>query len=222
MKKKIAVILCGSGFKDGSEIHESVFTLNALSEQGADFQCFAQDAPQADVMDCLSGQSLSESRNQRVESARIARGNVKKLSDLDPANFDALILPGGFGAAKNLCDYAFKGMSASVKPEVALALDGFSKLKKPIGAICIAPMVLALHFKGKGLTLTLGAHDAELESQLKTLGHHHEARKVTEICIDQTHRIVYTPAYMHEQPAMHEVNQGITKLVGSVLSMIAG
>ncbi|MBU6154739.1 MAG: isoprenoid biosynthesis glyoxalase ElbB [Bdellovibrionales bacterium] len=220
MKKKIAVILCGSGFKDGSEIHESVFTLNALSEHGADFQCFAQDAPQADVVDCLSGQAMSGTRNQRVESARIARGNVKKLSDLDPAQFDALILPGGFGAAKNLCDYAFKGISATVKPEVAHALDGFSKLKKPIGAICIAPMVLALHFKGKGLHLTLGSADADLEAQLKNLGHHHKACKVTEICVDEASRVVSTPAYMHENPAIHEVNQGITKLVGSVLSMI--
>jgi enhancing lycopene biosynthesis protein 2 len=219
MKKKIAVILCGSGFKDGSEIHESVFTLNALSEQGADFQCFAQDAPQSDVIDCLTGKPSNESRNQLVEAARIARGNVKRLSELDPEAFDALILPGGFGAAKNLCDYASKGVDASVKPQVALALDGFSNLKKPIGAICIAPMVLALHFKGKGLTLTLGAADAEIESQLKTMGHRHEARKVTEICVDQSNRIVSTPAYMHERPAMHEVNQGIKSLVGSVLSM---
>jgi enhancing lycopene biosynthesis protein 2 len=219
MKKKIAVILCGSGFKDGSEIHESVFTLNAISKLGAEYQCFAQDAPQADTMDCLNGQPLGGTRNQLVESARIARGSVRKLGDLNPGSYDALILPGGFGAAKNLCDYAFKGVNASVKPEVAQALDGFAKLEKPVGAICIAPMVLALHFKDRKLNLTLGAKNAELEAQLGSLGHQHTPCKVTEICIDRENRVVTTPAYMHESPLIHEVDQGITKLVESVLSM---
>lgn len=219
MKKKVAVILCGSGFKDGSEIHEAVFTLNALSESGAEAQCFAQDAPQADVVDCLSGKPTSENRNQRIESARIARGRVEKLSELDPASYDAVILPGGFGAAKNLCDYAFKGASAGVKPEVARALEAFANQKKPIGAICIAPMVLALHFKNKGLHLTLGSPDPELESQLKSLGHTHQPCAINEICIDETHKVISTPAYMHENPRIHEVGYGITKLVHAVLSM---
>ncbi len=219
MKKKVAVILCGSGFKDGSEIHEAVFTLNALSANGAEVQCFAQDAPQADVVDCLSGSPMSGTRNQLVESARIARGTVKRLSDLDATEFDALILPGGFGAAKNLCDYASKGTEASVRPEVARALDGFWNLKKPIGAICIAPMVLALHFKGKGLTLTLGPVDQDLDSQMKVLGHRHVPKSVTDICVDETRPIASTPAYMHENPAIHEVAEGIRKLVDSVLSM---
>ena len=218
MKKKIAVILCGSGFKDGSEIHESVFALNAISENGAEYECFAQDAPQADVINCLSGKPMSESRNQKTEAARIARGAIRSMSDLKAADFDALVLPGGFGAAKNLCTYAFEGASASVKPEIARVLTEFSAQKKPIGAICIAPMVLALHFKGKNLTLTLGDESPELTSQLNILGHRHHPCSVTEICVDEGHRVVSTPAYMHENPKIHEVGIGISKLVKRVIA----
>ncbi len=218
--KRIAIILCGSGFKDGSEIHESVLTLLALSTRGARYHCFALDRPQHHVVDCLTGKvAHAESRNQLVESARIARGAVSPLTDLSISDFDAVILPGGFGAAKNLCDYAFAGSDAKVVPEVGQVLDGFHHAKKPIGAICIAPMILALHFKGKGLRLTLGPADDEVFGHVRMLGHIPVEHKVDGICIDEANRVVTTPAYMHEAPALHEVARGIDALVETVLKM---
>jgi len=219
--KRVAVILCGSGFKDGSEIHESVLTLLALSSRGARYHCFALDQPQHHVVNCLSGSVIeNESRNQLVESARIARGAVSSLKDLKVTDFDALIFPGGFGAAKNLCNYAFAGPNARLVPEIGAVLDAFYSAKKPIGAICIAPMILALHFKGKGLRLTLGPSDEGTFSDLRSLGQIPVEQQVEGICVDESHRVVSTPAYMHESPPLHGVATGIDALVEAVLKMI--
>ena len=217
--KKVAVVLCGSGFKDGSEIRESVGVLWALSEAGAEVSCFAPDAPQADVVNCLTGQvAAGEQRNQLVEAARIARGKVKPLTELDASKFDAVVIPGGFGAAKNLCTFANEGSGGSVRPELAKALDGFFGARKPIGAVCIAPAILALHFKGKGLELTLGA-PSEASGEAEKLGHRHVAKKSSEWHVDEAHRVVTSPAYMHDDAPLHEIFQGIRGLVQAVCKM---
>src|SRR4051812_45924073 len=135
MEKKVAVILCGSGFKDGSEIRESVAVLWALSRYPVQVQCYAPDAPQASVVNCLTGELVAESRNQLVESARIARGDVLSLEQLDVENVHAVILPGGFGAAKNLCDFAEKGARGTVRKELRSRLVLAHKLGKPLGAV---------------------------------------------------------------------------------------
>ena len=218
--KKVAVLLCGSGFKDGSEIHESVLTLLALSKRGVTVRCFAQDRDQHHVVNALTGAASSgEVRNQRVESARIARGEVDPLSSLQVLDFDALILPGGFGAAKNLCTYAFEGADGRVMPEVSRVLQAFFANRKPIGAICIAPMILALEFKGSGLHLTFGPKDEEVDANARALGQVPVECPVEEICVDEAHRVVTTPAYMYEKPAIHRVAEGIDRLVDAVLKM---
>jgi len=154
--KKVAVILCGSGYRDGSEIREAVATLWALSQEHAKVQCFAPDSFQHDVVNCLTGAAVpTEKRNMLVEAARIARGEVEPLTELKVENFDALLIPGGFGAAKNLCDFAFKGSQGQVIPEMEKVITGFFTTKKPIGAICIAPAIVAIALRKKGLLLTV-------------------------------------------------------------------
>lgn len=217
--KRIAVILCGSGYKDGSEIRESVAVLWALSQHAVEVQCFAPDAPQTDVVNCLSGKvAAKEKRNMLVESARIARGQVQPLDQLDPAQFVAIVLPGGFGAAKNLCDFATKGASGTVRPDLLAALEQFHAQGKPIGAVCIAPAILALAFKGRGFDLTLGA-ETDAAKVVTELGHRHTVTRADQALIDSTNKIVSTPAYMYDDAPLHEIFEGTRKLVASVLSM---
>lgn len=210
---KAAVILCGSGFKDGSEIRESVGVLWALSQEGVDAACFALDEPQLDVVNCLTGEpSRNEQRNQLVEAARIARGQVQPLSRLDATQFDFLVIPGGYGAAKNLCDFALKGSGGKVHPEVKKALDGFRNSGKPIGAVCIAPAILALAYSGQGLELTVG-EKSEASGELEKLGHKHVEKKANEWHCHRATKIVTTPAYMYDSAPLREIFAGIHGLV---------
>jgi len=217
---KIAVILCGSGFRDGSEIRESVAVLWALSQLEITPDCFAPDAAQFDVVNCLLDEvAPSESRNQLVEAARIARGNIRPLDQLEAKDFDAVIIPGGFGVAKNLCNFAAKGAQATVIPDLEKTLRDFHHAKKPIGAICIAPAVLALAFKGLGLELTVGKN-SEVSQEIVKLGHRHIETDVTQCHTDQSHRVVTTAAYMDSSAPLHHIFQGISKLVNAVIGMI--
>jgi enhancing lycopene biosynthesis protein 2 len=218
-KTNIAVVLCGSGYKDGSEIRESVATLWALSQNPVEFQCFAPDVTQADVINCLTGQPTpNEKRNLLVEAARIARGKIKPLSQLDPAHFQAIILPGGFGVAKNLCTFAKEGSNGSVLPDLQKHLETFYLSKKPIGAICIAPAAVALAFKGKGFSLTVG-QTCEASQEIEKLGHKHVVCKANEYHLDTNHHIVTTPAYMYYDAPLHEIFTGIQKLVNEVCDL---
>lgn len=218
-KKRVAVILCGSGYKDGSEIRESVAALWALSSLGAEVQCFAPVGLQVDVINCLSGEPMpGEKREMRIEAARIARGDVLPLSTLNPSEFDALILPGGFGVAKNLCTFAFQGSKGSVHPELLPRLESFFRMRKPIGAICIAPAVLALAFPGKGFELTLG-EPGEAAREIEKLGHTHRACGPSSSVVDPRNRIVTTPAYMLDQAPLHEIFEGIRSLCSEVLKL---
>lgn len=220
MKKKFAVILCGSGFKDGSEIRESVATLYALSKHQIEFSIYAPNENQYHVVNCITGEEQpSQFRNQMIEAGRIARGKVEDLKKLNPDEFDGIILPGGFGSAKNLCNYAFKGIEGSVHPEVSRVLNEFYRLKKPIGAICIAPMILALNFKSKGLKLSFGK-ESTASDDLSFLGHTHYETKTNVAFVDRENRIVTTGAYMDDNANLFDVFEGIEALVVEMTKLI--
>ncbi len=215
---KVAVILCGSGFKDGSEIRESVAVLWALSRHGAEVEIFAPNEKQHDVINCLTGEATTESRSQIVEAARIARGKVAPLSELRPDRFQALVIPGGYGAAKNLCTFAFEGSKGSVNPAVQKIIHEFHDSGKPVGAVCIAPAIVALALRGKGVELTLGAA-GEAAGEIEKLGQRHVVKTVRECHVDRRHKVVSTPAYMYDGAALHEVFEGIESLVKETLSL---
>lgn len=217
--KKIAVVLCGSGYKDGSEIRESVSVLLALSQQGAVFHCFAPNENQLDVVNCLTGEAVEgEKRNMLVEAARIARGDVRPLTQLMARDFDGIVLPGGFGAAKNLCNFAFKGHAGEVRADLQKVLKDFKGANKPIGAVCIAPAIVALAFKGEGFILTLG-EQGEAVQKLQKLGHTHKVCAAHSSVVDSKHKIVTTPAYMHDEATMADIFKGIESLVREVLAL---
>lgn len=217
--KKIAVVLCGSGYKDGSEIRESVSVLLALSQQGASFHCFAPDEDQWDVVNCFTGNSIEgEKRNMLVEAARIARGDVRPLTELKARDYDGIVLPGGFGAAKNLCSFAFKGSSGAVREDLWIILDEFRQAKRPIGAVCIAPAILALAFKGEGLELTVG-EAGEAARELQKLGQVHKVCPADACVVDRKHKVVTTPAYMYDEASLADIFKGISALVQEVLAL---
>lgn len=215
MSLNVCVLLSGCGVFDGAEIHESVATLLALSKAGAAYQIAAPDKPQHHVIDHHNGVEMNETRNVRIEAARIARGPVLDVREVNVQAFDALFLPGGFGAAKNLSSFAFEHANGSVDPTVQKLIQDFHTAGKPIGAVCIAPAVLALSL-GKG-TLTIGS-DAGTASALEALGATHQVCPVTEMLIDSENKLVTAPAYM-EDAAIHEVAEGIEKAVHAVLRL---
>lgn len=217
--KKIAVCLSGCGFLDGAEIHESVLTLLALDQAGAQAVCCAPDVNQTGVMDHFRKKPASENRNVLVESARIARGDIVDIRSLRAAEVDALILPGGFGAAKNLCSFAENGAACDVNVDVERLTNEMLAARKPIGAICIAPALLARIVGKKDLhpRMTIGT-DKSTAAAMNQMGAQHCDCPVTEMVVDERHKIVSTPAYMLGRgPA--EVFEGIRKLVNEVLRL---
>lgn len=214
--KKVAVILSGSGVFDGSEINEAVLTLLHLSKAGASYQCFAPDANQQHVINHLTGEEMNETRNILVEAARISRGEAKPLTELDATQFDAVILPGGFGAAKNLCNFAEQGAACELTQDVRNACEAFKKLGKPAGYMCIAPVMVPLVY-GAGVQVTIG-NDKDTAAAITAMGGKHVDCAVDGIVVDETHHVVTTPAYMLAQ-SLAEAEQGISKLVQQVLAM---
>jgi enhancing lycopene biosynthesis protein 2 len=217
MALKVGVILSGCGFKDGSEIHESVLALLALDRAGAEAVCFAPDIPQAQVVDHLAGRPTGEKRNVLVESARIARGKVADVVKADPRALDALLLPGGSGAAVNLCTFGADGEKGTVDPGVARLVRAMHAAKKPIGAICIAPALVALVLGKDHPTLTIGT-DAGTAARLEAAGAQHRDCPVEGLVVDEVQRIVTTPAYMLG-PSIRHVAAGIEKCVEAVLRL---
>lgn len=220
MSAKVGVVLSGSGVFDGSEIHEATLTLLYLDQAGAEVKCFAPDVDQREVVDHATSESqASEKRNCLKESARIARGEIKALSEMNVADFDAVILPGGFGAAKNLCSFAVDGPGCEINTEVEKAIQDAVAQGKVVGAICIAPAVVARALKdsGKNPVLTIGT-DAGTADGLRALNATHQDAQVSEIVVDEANRIVTTPAYMLGQ-RISEVAEGIEALVKRVVSM---
>lgn len=219
--KKIGVVLSGAGVYDGSEIHEAVLTLLSIDKAGAEAVCMAPDIDQMHVVNHLTGDVTGEKRNVLVESARIARGNIKPLAGVKAAHIDALVFPGGFGAAKNLCDFAVKGADCTVEPGVARLVKEMFEAKKPIGAACIAPALIAGIFKGEKDTkpsLTIG-NDPGTAAAIEAMGSNHVNCPVKEFTIDRENRIVSTPAYMLGT-RITDVAEGIEKMVNAVIDLI--
>ena len=219
MAKKAAVCLSGCGFLDGSEIHEATFTLLALDQAGAKIICCAPAGVKLDVVDHVAKKPAGGTRDVLSESARIARGDIRPLSEIKAKDIDALIFPGGFGAAKNLCTFATEGADCKVNPEVEALVSDMLEMKKPIGAICIAPALLARIVGRKHIPakLTIGT-DAKTAAVINQMGARHCDCVVTEMVADEKHKIVSTPAYMLGRgPA--EVFEGIKQCVDKVLAL---
>lgn len=216
--KKVGVVLSGCGVYDGSEIHEAVITLLALDKTKAQVICMAPDIAQLHVINHLKGEeSTGESRNVLVEAARIARGEIKDIKDFSANDIDALIFPGGFGAAKNLCDFALKGKDCMVNQKVERLVKEMHEAKKPMGFICIAPVIAAKVLGEHGPTLTIGS-DEGTAAAIEAMGGKHVVKKVDEIEVCAGTRIVSTPAYMLG-PGISDVAAGIEKLVYKVLEL---
>jgi enhancing lycopene biosynthesis protein 2 len=215
-KKRFAVILSGCGNKDGAEIHESVMTLWALHKHGAEYQCFAPDIPQHHVLNFITGQEMTESRNVLVESARIARGNIKNLKDYKAADYDGLIMPGGLGVAKNLSTFAFDGPGCWVNEDVTRAVKETAAQEKPIGALCIAPAIIAKILGDVAVTI---GNDPGTEVAVVKMGAKHEKTTHGEIVVDRQHKVVTTPCYMLNA-RVDQIGEGAEKLVMALLEMI--
>jgi len=215
--KRVGVVLSGCGFKDGAEIHESVLTLLALDRAGCDIHCYAPDTEQAAVVDHQTGKKTGEHRNVLKEAARIARGQIEDLKRARAKDLDALVLPGGFGAAMNLCDFATKGADATVDLDLAALLRAMNDAGKPIGAICIAPGAVAVALGDRHPTLTIG-NDPGTAKAIEACGARHQACPVDDCVVDAEHKIVSTPAYMLG-PTIRHVAAGIERCVAEVLKM---
>jgi len=216
VQKRFGVILSGCGNRDGAEIHESTMTLLAIHKNGADYQCFAPNIVQHHVLNHLTGEVMDESRNVMIEAARIARGKVKDLNEFDPAQFDGLVIPGGLGAVKNLSNYAFAGVDCRVIDGVANAIRGMYQLKKPIGALCIAPVVLAKVLGN--INVTIG-HDKNTVADLEKMGAIHTATNQEEVAVDREHKIVTTPCYMLNS-RVDQIAVGADKVIRSMLDLM--
>lgn len=214
---KVGVLLSGCGVFDGTEIHEAVLTLLALDRAGVEIVCMAPNVEQAHVINHLTQEVTAEKRNVLVESARIARGEIKDLKDVQAGDLDALIMPGGFGAAKNLSDFAFKGPQATVHPEVKRLLTDLAAAGKPIGAICIAPATLTKALADRKPEVTIGT-DAGTASAIEAMGGRHKSCSVDMIHLDAGNKLVSTPAYMLG-PGIKDVALGIEKLVARVVAL---
>ena len=213
--KKFAVILSGCGNKDGAEIHESVMTLWAIHKHGAEFQCFAPDILQHHVLNFITGQEMDESRNVLVESARIARGNIKDLKEYDAEDYDGIIMPGGLGAAKNLSTFAFDGPHCFVNQDVERAVRDTAALGKPIGALCIAPAIIA-KILGQ-VEITIG-EDAATEAAIAQMGASHTKTTHGQIVVDRENKVVTTPCYMLDA-RVDQIGAGAENLVLAMLEM---
>ncbi|WP_224984628.1 isoprenoid biosynthesis glyoxalase ElbB [Geomonas agri] len=216
--KKIGVILSGCGVRDGSEIHEAVLTLLAIDNSGAKAVCFAPDI-ELDEVNHLTMQDTGAKRKVLVEAARIARGDIADVKTAKAEELDAIVLPGGFGAAKNLCSFAFEGPKGSVQPDVLKLIRDMAAAKKPICAICIAPAVVALAL-GKDLApkLTIG-NDAGTAQAINGTGSSHIECPATDCVIDRDNLIVSTPAYMLAG-GIAEAGKGIEKAIKATLELI--
>lgn len=212
------MILSGCGVFDGSEIYESVITLLCLDKAGAQVQCFAPDIQQMHVINHFTGDVVEdESRNVLAEAARLVRGDIKDLAQANMVDFDAVIIPGGFGAAKNLCDFAVKGSAFLLNEELKRFVQAAHQAKKPVGAMCIAPAMAGKLF-GEGVRFTIGDDKSTAEA-IEATGAIHEVCSVNDICIDDKNLLVTTPAYMLASN-ISEAAVGVEKLVQAVLAMI--
>ncbi|NOI79118.1 isoprenoid biosynthesis glyoxalase ElbB [Vibrio tubiashii] len=214
--KKIAVILSGSGVFDGAEIHESVLALHAVEKQGASWHCFAPNIDQLHVINHKTGEEMDEQRNVLVEAARIARGNIEDVAKLNVEEYDALLVPGGFGAAKNLTDFAVSGAECSINTHVASACRAFAQANKPAGYLCIAPTIIPMIYD-QGVKGTIG-NDEATAAAFNALGGEHVNCDVSDIVVDEQNLVLSTPAYMLAEN-ISQAASGIDKLVEHLVKL---
>lgn len=214
--KKFAVVLSGCGVFDGAEIHEATLSLLAIARQGCSYEIFAPDIKQHHVINHLTGEEMDETRNVLVESARIARGNIRDLNTFNPEDFDGLLFPGGFGAAKNLSTWAFEAADAIVLPEVEDAIRGMVEHKKPIGALCISPVILA-RVLGE-VNLTIG-DDAGTAEAIESLGATHVETTHGEVVVDPDYSLVTTPCYMLDA-TIDQIALGADNVVDAMVKLM--
>ncbi len=214
-QKKIAVVLSGCGVYDGAEIHEATLTMLAIAKLGASYTIFAPNITQYHVVNHLTGEEMDETRNVLVESARIARGKISDLKDYDPADFDAIVFPGGFGAAKNLSTFAFDGPNCTVKEDVVSAVKATADARKPIGALCIAPAVIT-RILGN-IDVTIG-DDQGTAHAIEKMGGKHIRSTHGEIVIDRNYKVVTTPCYMLDA-TIDQIEIGAKNVIKTILTM---
>jgi enhancing lycopene biosynthesis protein 2 len=213
LMKKFAVVLSGCGVFDGAEVHEATLTLLAIAQQGASYDIFAPDVNQHHVVNHLTNQEMPEKRNVLVESARIARGRISPLSQFNAAHYDAIIFPGGFGAAKNLSTVAFDGPNAKVNPDVEASVKAMHKAGKPIGALCIAPAVIARILGG--IEVTIG-NDPGTISAIKKMGGTHVETTHGEVVVDRKNKIFTTPCYMLDANIV-QIYEGAMNIINEIM-----
>ncbi len=216
MKKKFAIVIAGCGVYDGAEIHEVVMSMQAVLKHGGEYQLFAPDVKQHHVVNHLTGAEMPETRNVLVEAARIARGKIKPLSALNTDEFDALILPGGFGVAKNLSNFAFAGAECIVNAELEQAVLSMVKLKKPIGALCISPAIIAGILPGAMVTIGKDSSDSQA---IEKMGAKHTATGHGEVIIDSNYKLATTPCYMLDATIL-QIAQGADNVVKALLELM--
>lgn len=191
--KKFAVILSGNGVFDGAEIHEATMTLYSIMKNGGEYEIFAPDIKQHHVINHITGKEMNETRNVLIESARIARGNIKSLKEFNEGDFDAIVFPGGFGAAKNLCSFAFDNVDCTVNPEVEKVIKDMATASKPIGSLCISPVLISKVLGN--ITVTIGQDPGTAES-IEKMGATHKNTGHGDVVVDEAHKIVTSPCYM--------------------------
>lgn len=215
--KKIAVVLAGCGVFDGAEIHEATLTLLALDKNGVEYDVYAPSIDQHHVINHITGDEMQETRNVLVEAARIARGKIADLAAIDISAYDALMLPGGFGVAKNLSSFFFDGPGCSVNESFGKTVTGFYDAKKPIGAMCITPAVIAKLIKGAKLTI---GNDEGTAGAVEALGAEHIVMDNNEeVVVDEKNKLVTSPCYMLDAK-ISEIKVGTEKVVKEVLAML--
>ena len=218
--KRVAVILAGCGAKDGSEIHEATLALYALASNHVEYKIFAPDVIQQDVVNHITDEPSSEQRNVMVEAARIARGDIEKLDSLNVDDFDGLLFPGGFGAAKNLFTFAFDGIDFQVLPQIEKIILSFHARKKPVAAMCIAPVMIAKVLGKYGVEITTGPQGQLAVSIEEKFGAKVLETERTGVVKDEKNKVVTTPAYMYGDSSIAHIGQGADQLVKSLISMM--
>ncbi len=216
--KKFAVVLSGSGVFDGAEIHEATLAMYAIKKQGAEYDVFAPDMEQFHVVNHITGEDMKEKRNVLVEAARIARGKIKPLNEFDPAAYDALLFPGGFGAAKNLSTFAIDGPDCRINIDVEKAIKGMHSAGKPIGALCIAPVLLA-KMLGK-VKLTIGQDEGTAKA-VGVMGAVHETTDHGQVVMDEENKLFTTPCYMLDAD-IAQIGEGAFNIVNAMLKQLEG
>ncbi len=225
---KIGILLSGCGVYDGAEIHEAVMSMLAVKEAGADYQCISVNKNQHHVINHLTGEEMNEQRNMMVESARIARGDIKEISEINPSNIDALIIPGGFGSAKNFTTWAFNGPDGEILPEVKLLIVNMINAGKPIAALCVSPVIIAKALEGSNLhpQLTLGTSKEKSPYDIKgfhagveQIGAKTVEKTINNILVDEKLKIVTAPCYMMDANLL-DIRNNSKQAVEALLKLI--